>query len=221
MVQQGGTRQGRAGGPGDRGLLRPPARATPSRSQDDLLSQIIRTADTTGDLDPDELLGNAIFLFPAGFPSTSGLIGNGLLSLLRHATSSTDSGVNPGCSARLSRRCCTSTALATCDSGPRSNLSPSVVPTSGRGDCHAAPDSFDIGTAAGSVGPSASTAQAVPDHRRAVIGCRGSPAVRAARSAASDRIGHMLAIAAVSRCHLPGAGGLSVEAETGGGPSIG
>ena len=52
--------------------------------RDDLLGLLIAAHDEYGTLSEDELLGNLILLFIAGHETTTNLIGNGMLSLLRH-----------------------------------------------------------------------------------------------------------------------------------------
>ena len=52
--------------------------------RDDLLSLLIAAHDDEAALSDDELLGNLILLFIAGHETTTNLIGNGMLSLLRH-----------------------------------------------------------------------------------------------------------------------------------------
>ncbi|HEV2069094.1 MAG TPA: cytochrome P450 [Acidimicrobiales bacterium] len=51
---------------------------------DDLLSKLIAAEDGGDQLSTQELLATAILLFAAGFETTTNLIGNGLLALLRH-----------------------------------------------------------------------------------------------------------------------------------------
>ena len=51
---------------------------------DDLLTLLVAAQDGEGQLSDDELLGNLILLFIAGHETTTNLIGNGLLTLLRH-----------------------------------------------------------------------------------------------------------------------------------------
>lgn len=51
---------------------------------DDLLSELIGVSDGTDSLDEEEVISTAILLFAAGFETTTNLIGNGLLALLRH-----------------------------------------------------------------------------------------------------------------------------------------
>ncbi len=51
---------------------------------DDVLSQLIVAEDDGDKLTESELLSTAILLFAAGFETTTNLIGNGLLALLRH-----------------------------------------------------------------------------------------------------------------------------------------
>jgi cytochrome P450 len=56
-----------------------------ARPRDDLLSALIAVRDEEeGALSEDDLLGLAFLLFLAGFVTTTNLIGNGLLALLRH-----------------------------------------------------------------------------------------------------------------------------------------
>src|SRR5207245_5925599 len=54
------------------------------RPQDDLLSGLVAARDEGDTLSDDEVIGTAILLFAAGFETTTNLIGNGLLALLRH-----------------------------------------------------------------------------------------------------------------------------------------
>jgi cytochrome P450 len=54
------------------------------RPGDDLLSDLVRARDGDDRLTEDELLSTVSLLFGAGFITTSNLIGNGLLALLRH-----------------------------------------------------------------------------------------------------------------------------------------
>ena len=51
---------------------------------DDLLSGLIAAYDSGGRLSEEEVVSTAVLLFLAGFATTSYLIGNGLLALLRH-----------------------------------------------------------------------------------------------------------------------------------------
>ena len=59
------------------------ARRAGSR-RDDLLSLLVAAQGGEGQLSADELLGNLVLLFIAGHETTTNLIGNGLLTLLRH-----------------------------------------------------------------------------------------------------------------------------------------
>lgn len=52
--------------------------------RDDLLGTLVAAMDDDGALSEDELLGNLILLFVAGHETTTNLIGNGVLTLLRH-----------------------------------------------------------------------------------------------------------------------------------------
>jgi len=54
------------------------------RPAGDLLSELIAARDGSDRLSEDELIATAILLFAAGFETTTNLIGNGLLALLRH-----------------------------------------------------------------------------------------------------------------------------------------
>jgi cytochrome P450 len=60
------------------------ARHRASRQRDDLLGLLIAAQDDDGALTDDELLGNLVLLFIAGHETTTNLIGNGTLTLLRH-----------------------------------------------------------------------------------------------------------------------------------------
>ncbi|MFC8077824.1 cytochrome P450 [Streptomyces sp. NPDC057307] len=51
---------------------------------DDLITAIVREADADGSFTEDELVSTLIFLLIAGHETTSNLIGNGILALLRH-----------------------------------------------------------------------------------------------------------------------------------------
>ncbi len=55
-----------------------------SSGRDDLLSLLVAAQDGGAALSEDELLGNLILLFIAGHETTTNLIGNGMLALLRH-----------------------------------------------------------------------------------------------------------------------------------------
>jgi cytochrome P450 len=52
--------------------------------QDDLLSSLINARDEDDRLSEEEIVSTVILLFAAGFETTTNLIGNGLLALLRH-----------------------------------------------------------------------------------------------------------------------------------------
>src|SRR5262249_34145120 len=52
--------------------------------RDDILSDLIRAEEAGDRLSPTELLSQSIGLLIAGFETTIGLIGNGVLALLRH-----------------------------------------------------------------------------------------------------------------------------------------
>ena len=52
--------------------------------RDDLLGLLVEAQEEEGRLSEDELLGNLVLLFIAGHETTTNLIGNGMLSLLRH-----------------------------------------------------------------------------------------------------------------------------------------
>jgi cytochrome P450 len=61
------------------------ARHRASGERDDLLGTLVAAHDAgDGSLSEDELLGNLILLFVAGHETTTNLLGNGLLTLLRH-----------------------------------------------------------------------------------------------------------------------------------------
>ncbi|MEX2207316.1 MAG: cytochrome P450 [Myxococcota bacterium] len=63
---------------------------------DDLLSNLIRAEEAGDRLSPQELLSQSIGLLIAGFETTIGLIGNGLLQLLRHPAELAKLRANPG-----------------------------------------------------------------------------------------------------------------------------
>lgn len=54
------------------------------RPADDLLSALVAAREADDALTDDEVIATAILLFAAGFETTTNLIGNGLLALLRH-----------------------------------------------------------------------------------------------------------------------------------------
>jgi cytochrome P450 len=55
-----------------------------ARPRDDLLTQLIEAEDRGDQLTERELISTAILLFAAGFETTTHLLGNGLMALLRH-----------------------------------------------------------------------------------------------------------------------------------------
>jgi pimeloyl-[acyl-carrier protein] synthase len=55
-----------------------------AKPRDDLLGTLIQAHDDDGALSDDELLGNLVLLFVAGHETTTNLLGNGTLTLLRH-----------------------------------------------------------------------------------------------------------------------------------------
>jgi cytochrome P450 len=54
------------------------------RPQDDLISELVRVSEAGETLTEDEVLANCVTLYTAGHETTSGLIGNAFLALLRH-----------------------------------------------------------------------------------------------------------------------------------------
>jgi len=61
------------------------ARHRATGEREDLLGVLVAAHDAhDGALSEDELLGNLILLFVAGHETTTNLLGNGLLTLLRH-----------------------------------------------------------------------------------------------------------------------------------------
>jgi cytochrome P450 len=54
------------------------------RIRDDVLGMLIAAQDEDGRISEDELLGNLVLMFIAGHETTTNLIGNGMLTLLRH-----------------------------------------------------------------------------------------------------------------------------------------
>jgi cytochrome P450 len=66
------------------------------RPGDDLLSGLLAVEDGGDTLNEDELISTAILLFGAGFETTTNLIGNGLLALLRHPAELQRLLANPG-----------------------------------------------------------------------------------------------------------------------------
>jgi cytochrome P450 len=55
-----------------------------TRPRDDLLSALVAAREADDQLTENEIVGTALLLFAAGFETTTHLIGNGLLALLRH-----------------------------------------------------------------------------------------------------------------------------------------
>jgi cytochrome P450 len=72
---------------------------------DDLLSTLIRAEEEGDRLTPDELLSQAIGLLIAGFETTIGLIGNGILTLLRHPAELRRLAAEPGLIASAVEEC--------------------------------------------------------------------------------------------------------------------
>ncbi len=72
---------------------------------DDLLSNLIRAEEAGDRLSPQELLSQSIGLLIAGFETTIGLIGNGLLQLLRHPAELAKLRANPGLIASTVEEC--------------------------------------------------------------------------------------------------------------------
>jgi cytochrome P450 len=66
---------------------------------DDLLSALGQARDNDDQLTDDEVLSTAILLFAAGFETTTNLLGNGLLALLRHPDQLADWRAHPGIAA--------------------------------------------------------------------------------------------------------------------------
>lgn len=68
--------------------------------QDDLLTALAQAREADDSLTDDEIIATAILLFAAGFETTTNLIGNGLLALLRHPSEMerlrADPGLAPG-----------------------------------------------------------------------------------------------------------------------------
>jgi cytochrome P450 len=66
------------------------------RPTDDLLSALGQAHENDDRLTDDEVLSTAILLFAAGFETTTNLLGNGLLALLRHPNQLADWRAHPG-----------------------------------------------------------------------------------------------------------------------------
>jgi len=73
--------------------------------RDDLLSNLIRAEEAGDRLSPEELLSQSIGLLIAGFETTIGLIGNGLLALVRHPDELRKLRANPGLIASAVEEC--------------------------------------------------------------------------------------------------------------------
>jgi cytochrome P450 len=73
--------------------------------KDDLLSNLIRAEEAGDRLSPAELLSQAIGLLIAGFETTIGLIGNGLLALIRHPAELAKLRANPDLIASAVEEC--------------------------------------------------------------------------------------------------------------------
>lgn len=65
------------------GFFREVVRLRRARPGDDLVSMLVKAADT-GDLDESELLGNLLFLFTAGYDSSTSFLGTAVRTLLAH-----------------------------------------------------------------------------------------------------------------------------------------
>ena len=72
---------------------------------DDLLSNLIRAEEAGDRLSPQELLSQSIGLLIAGFETTIGLIGNGILALIRNPTELAKLRANPGLIASAVEEC--------------------------------------------------------------------------------------------------------------------
>ena len=86
------------------------ARHRASGERDDLLGTLVAAHDADdAALSEDELLGNLILLFVAGHETTTNLLGNGLLTLLRQPQALSAASRRPGgaCPARSTRCCAT------------------------------------------------------------------------------------------------------------------
>ncbi|MFE9582335.1 cytochrome P450 [Nocardia sp. NPDC006044] len=65
-------------------LLRPIVRARVQRPRNDLISALLATARRDGQVDDDRIIATCIMMVFAGFETTTNLLSNGLLLLLRH-----------------------------------------------------------------------------------------------------------------------------------------
>jgi cytochrome P450 len=65
------------------------------RPRDDLLSALVQARESDDRLSDEEITSTAILLFAAGFETTTNLLGNGLLALLRHPDQLADWRANP------------------------------------------------------------------------------------------------------------------------------
>ncbi len=66
-----------------------------SRPRDDLLTALVQARESDDRLTDEEITSTAILLFAAGFETTTNLLGNGLLALLRHPDQLADWRANP------------------------------------------------------------------------------------------------------------------------------
>ena len=85
-------------------------------------------------LTDEEITSTAILLFAAGFETTTNLLGNGLLALLRHPDQLADWRAIPTSPPPQSRSCCASTARCSSTCAPRSSRPTSSASRSPRGD---------------------------------------------------------------------------------------
>ena len=90
------------------------------RPADDLLSALGQAHENDDRLTDDEVLSTAILLFAAGFETTTNLLGNGLLALLRHPDQLADWRAHPAIAQPRSTSSCASTAPSSSICAPRS-----------------------------------------------------------------------------------------------------